>query len=66
MLKVTCLKSITALPGVHRQQYYNSNKNQASLTYPLEDEDDFVTEYPQSNFDEDDDLSASVIATLAG
>jgi hypothetical protein len=33
---------------------------------PMPESDDFTTEYSQQNFENDDDLSAAAIATLAG
>jgi len=57
-----------ALPTNYlHQNNYNYQTNSIGFTpTSVPESDDFTTEYSQENFDDDDDLSAAAIATLAG
>jgi hypothetical protein len=53
----------------HGSPYIYEQPNRISVTpspWGLDDDDYFTTEYSQENFDDEDDISSSVIATLVG
>ncbi|KAL7020972.1 hypothetical protein ACKWTF_011692 [Chironomus riparius] len=61
---------ISALPTNYLHSNNNNYKTNSigftPTSTPTPDTDDFTTEYSQENFDDDYDLSAAAIATLAG